>query len=84
MLANFLPPATGVGAERDVSVPSPSIPPSFPPQQYAVPSLASAQVCRLPTVSDAKVNATRLPAGWQPVGGTVGEGGAFVLACRTL
>jgi hypothetical protein len=35
-------------------------------------------------VSAAKVNPTRLPAGWAPVGGSIGEGGAFVLACRVV
>lgn len=33
-------------------------------------------------LTNAKVNATKLPAGWEPVGGTIGEGGAYVLACR--
>jgi hypothetical protein len=33
-------------------------------------------------VSDVKVNSTLLPAGWSPVGGTVGSGGAYVLACH--
>jgi hypothetical protein len=30
----------------------------------------------------AKINATTLPPGPTPAGGSVGEGGAFVLACR--
>lgn len=33
-------------------------------------------------LASARVNATKLPAGWTPVGGTVGEGGAYVIACR--
>jgi hypothetical protein len=33
-------------------------------------------------LAGARVNATKLPSGWTPVGGTVGEGGAYVIACR--
>ena len=32
----------------------------------------------------ARLNTTRLPPGFAPVGGSVGEGGAYVVACRTV
>jgi hypothetical protein len=35
-------------------------------------------------VSAAKLNATTLPPGWVPMAGSVGSGGAFVIACRDL
>jgi hypothetical protein len=33
-------------------------------------------------VTNARLNPTRLPPGWTPMAGSVGEGGAFVIACR--
>jgi hypothetical protein len=35
-------------------------------------------------LSAARVNPTRLPPGWSPVGASVGEGGAYVVACRPV
>src|SRR5438876_5869675 len=48
MAANLSPPATAVGTLRLIVVLSPRDPKSFPPQQYAVPSDVSPQVCTLP------------------------------------
>jgi hypothetical protein len=35
-------------------------------------------------VSNARLNPTRLPVGWTPMAGSIGEGGAFVVACRPV
>lgn len=35
-------------------------------------------------VSNARLNTTRLPVGWTPMAGSVGEGGAFVVACKAF
>lgn len=35
-------------------------------------------------VSSARLNPTRLPVGWTPMAGSVGEGGAYVVACRAV
>lgn len=35
-------------------------------------------------LANAKVNATTLPAGWTVVGGNVGEGGTYIVACRDV
>ena len=54
---------TATGDERLVVVPSPSWPEVFPPQQYAVPALVNAHVCRPPAVAAVKRISPRTATG---------------------
>src|SRR2546422_10317743 len=53
--ANARPPATGVGTNRSLWVPSPSWPTVFTPQQYAAPLGVTPQVRKAPALSAANV-----------------------------
>src|SRR5207245_10150717 len=47
-------PTTATGCSALLAVPLPSWPASLPPQQYAVLSAATAQVCRAPALTEMK------------------------------
>src|SRR2546430_3582845 len=47
-------PSTATGCSALLAVPLPSWPASLPPQQYAVLSAATAQVCRAPALTEMK------------------------------
>lgn len=57
--------------------------PRYECTSFPVRSTAAMGAFQAPAdLTEARINATTLPAGWVPQGGSVGEGGAFVLACR--
>ncbi|MDP2316065.1 MAG: hypothetical protein Q8P41_24420 [Pseudomonadota bacterium] len=79
------PPASVPAAPPAVAAPAVAAPVQYECTSFPVRSTMAMGAFQAPAdVSGARLNPTRLPAGWVPMGGSIGEGGAFVLACKPL
>lgn len=78
VLAGLVLPVAACAARAEEAVPT------YECTSFPVRSTAAMTAFQAPAdLVNARINTTKLPPGWEPVGGTVGEGGAFVLACRS-